>query len=66
MGPAFESFLTIALPVILVAVIGATVFRQPFARVARYFRAWRDRDLERELEDKQARAEAEREIEIRS
>lgn len=62
MGVALEAFLTVAVPIAFFVGLSLTIFRQPLRRLHRYFRAWRDRDLERESEEVRHRLEAEREI----
>jgi ABC-type long-subunit fatty acid transport system fused permease/ATPase subunit len=58
-GPAFESFLTVVVPIALAIALSAYLFRRELARVVTYLRAWQRED---EVDDA-CRAAAVREVE---
>jgi hypothetical protein len=43
-GPAFESFLTVVVPIALAIALFAYLFRRELARVVSYLRAWQRED----------------------
>ena len=62
MGPAIETFLSFAVPIVLVIGLIAYAFKDPAKRVLRYFRAWQLRDEELETQDRTCREQALREM----
>lgn len=62
MGPAFETLLTVLLPIIVVVGGGAYIFRDQIRRVKRSFGAWQARDETIDLEETRLREKAEAEL----
>lgn len=62
-GAGLETLLTVLVPIVLVIVWVAYMFRNQFKRILTYIEAWKRRDEEIELEEKLCRERAKAELE---